>query len=201
MNDTHHEMTVSEGTHHGRSRAWRWVRRLAVGLVASSLLLAFGSWLRGQAQWGPFSGQLVDEETGAPIAGAHVMVSWDRRLPTLTGDGGRSFLYATESVTDDDGRFELTGRPPYWELFATPPELGFFAPAYVARGRDVTPPGGVRFVDPTVVNMQPLTTRDERCIPQNRAGVPLHGEAPRFRDAIYAYDRELRCFESQGTTR
>lgn len=184
---------------HPRRRGSRWLRRLAIGLVAVVVLLIVGGWLRGQAQWGPFRGQLVDEETGAPIAGAHVMVSWDRRLPTPTGDGGRSFLDAVETVTSSEGRFELAGRPRYWELFATRPAVGMFAPGYVASGREVIPPDGVPFVDPTVIKMRPLKTRQERCLPQNRAGVPLHGETPRFRDAIYAYDRALRCFESRET--
>lgn len=109
---------------HPRRRGWRWLRRLAIGLVVVVALVNVGGWLRGQAQWGPFSGQLVDEETGAPIAGAHVMVSWDRRLPTPTGDGGRSFLDAVETVTNSEGRFELAGRPRYWELFARDPRSG-----------------------------------------------------------------------------
>lgn len=194
-------MTSVESDRQPRSRAVRWFRRFAVGVFALIVIVFLAGWLRGQEQWGPFSGQLVDEETGAPIVGANVMVSWDRRLPTLTGDGGRSFLYAVESVTDNDGRFELAGRPPYWELFATRPEIEFFAPAYVARAREVVPPDGVRFVDPTAIRMRPLKTREERCLPQFRAGVPLHDSAPLFRDAIYDYDRELRCFVSQGTDR
>ena len=180
-------------------RSTRWLRRVVVGLIAVGLLLTFGGWLRGQQQWGPFSGQLVDEETGLPIAGAHVMVRWDRRLPTPTGDGGQTFLAAVESVTDDEGRFELAGRPRYWDLFVTRPGFSYFAPGHVARGREVTPPDGEPFVDPTVIKMRPLKTRQERCLPRNRAAVPLHDGTPRFRDAIYAYDRELRCFESRET--
>ncbi len=176
-------------------RGWRWLRRLAISVAVVGLLVIVGGWLRGQDQWGPFSGQLVDEETGAPIAGAHVMASWDRRLPTPTGDGGRSFLDAVETVTDGEGRFELGGRPRYWELFATRPVVRVFAPGYIAWGQEVTPPDGVPFVDPTVIKMRQLRTREERCLPENRAGVPLHDKAPRFRASVYAYDGELRCYE------
>lgn len=184
-------MTSIDADHRHRSGSVRWLRRFAVGVAALIFLVFVVGWLRGQDQWGPFSGQLVDEETGAPIAGAHVMVSWDRRLPTLTGDGGRSFLYAVESVTDSEGRFELNGRPPFWELFATRPELGFFAPAYVARGREVTPPDGVRFVNTTVIKMRPLKTRDERC--RQLPGSPLHGDVPLFLSAVRGYRLGLAC--------
>ncbi len=176
---------------HPRRRGWRWLRRLAIGLVVVVALVNVGGWLRGQAQWGPFSGQLVDEETGAPIAGAHVMVSWDRRLPTPTGDGGRSFLDAVETVTNGEGRFELAGRPRYWELFATRPAVGAFAPGYSAWGQDVTPPDGVPFVDPTVIKMRPQKTQEERCRQQP---IPvLHDRAPLFRRAIDEYILGLTC--------
>ena len=176
---------------HPRRRGWRWLRRLAIGLVVVVALVNVGGWLRGQAQWGPFSGQLVDEETGAPIAGAHVMVSWDRRLPTPTGDGGRSFLDAVETVTNSEGRFELAGRPRYWELFATRPAVGAFAPGYSAWGQDVTPPDGVPVVDPPVIKMRPQKTREERCRQQS---IPvLHDRAPLFRRAIDEYILGLTC--------
>jgi hypothetical protein len=173
-----------------RPRGWRWLRRLAIGLVAVVVLLIVGGWLRGQPQWGPFRGQLVDAETGAPIPSAHVMVRWDRRLPTPTGDGGQSFLDAVETVTNDDGRFELAARPRYWELFATRPSVGMFAPGYVASGREVTPPDGVPFVEPTVIKMRPLETRQEQC---RHPGIPLHDKTPLFEAAVVAYIRGLDC--------
>ena len=184
-------MTSVESRDRRWSRAACWLRRFAIGLVAVACLLAFGSWLRGQEQWGPFAGQLVDEDTGAPIAGANVMVRWDRRLPTPTGDGGQAFLDAVESVTDDEGRFELVGRPRYWELFATRPGFRYFAPGYVAWGREVEPPNGVPFVDPTVIQMRPLKTLEERC--RHRPGSPLHGEVPLFLDAVRTYRLGLGC--------
>lgn len=183
-------MTSIDSNDRPRRKAVRWLRRFGIGALALALIAISASWLRGQDQWGPFSGQLVDEETGAPIAGANVMVSWDRRLPTPTGDGGRSFLYAAESVTDNEGRFELTGRPPFWELFATRPGFGYFAPAYLPIGRAVTP-GGVPFVDPTVVTMRPLKTREERC--RRRPSSPLHGDVPLFLNAVRSYRLGLGC--------
>ena len=178
----------------------RWLRWLSAGLLVVGLLLAIGGWLRGQEQWGPFSGQLVDEETGAPIAGANVMVSWRIRrfglVETLS-----DFFDAREAVTDAEGRFTLPRLWRLWTIDVMAPGIGYFAPGYVPVAREVTPPNGAPFVDPTVVKMRPLTTRQERCLPVNRVGVPLHEGAPLFRDAIYAYDRELRCFELEGTNR
>jgi hypothetical protein len=62
----------------------------------------------GQEQWGPFRGQVVDEETGKPIAGANVMVLWIREPPSLHFT--QSFYDAQETVTDVNGRFEIPPR-------------------------------------------------------------------------------------------
>ena len=166
--------SIDSHNRHWKRRA-RWPRRIAIGLMTVAILVIVIGWFRGQEQWGPFAGQLVDEETGAPITGANVMVSWDRRLPTLVGDGGRTFLDAVESVTDDEGRFELAGRPRYWELFATQPRFNYFAPGYMARGREIDPPAGVPFVDPTIVRMRPLDTW--RCYELRRPSATVPSEA------------------------
>ena len=89
-----------------RCRGWRWLRRLAIGLVVVGLLLAFGGWLRGQDQWGPFRGQVVDAETGAPIANANVMVSWGfRRF-------GELMLRNFDAARDRDRRAGTLRTPP-----------------------------------------------------------------------------------------
>ena len=184
-------MTSADPLNRRWRRSTRWLRRFAVVLVAIGALVALTGWLRGQEQWGPFSGRLVDEETGTPIVDANVMVSWNRRLPTPTGDGGQTFLDAVESVTDAEGRFDLARRPRYWELFATRPGFSYFAPGYVASGREVNPPGGVPFVDSTVITMRPLKTMEDRC--RQRPGSPLHGEVPLFLKAVRDYRLGLDC--------
>ena len=53
----------------------------------------------GAEQWGPFRGRMVDAETGAPIPGAHFMVSWERDYPNPVHWTQR-FYDAQEAVTD-----------------------------------------------------------------------------------------------------
>lgn len=177
-----------------RRRGWRWLRRLLVGLTVVVLLLAFGGWLRGQDQWGPFRGQVVDAETGAPIANANVMVGWRIRrfglVETLS-----AFFDARETVTDAQGRFEIPRLWRLWTLDVMEPTIEHFAPGYVLQdfGVEVTPPDGKQYVDPTVVKMRPLKTREERCQPRNYVGSPLHDKAPRFREAVLRYRLGLDC--------
>ena len=171
-----------------RRRAWRWLRRLAVALVVVGPLLTVGGWLRGQDQWGPFRGQVVDAETGAPIANANVMVSWGfRRFGELLV---RNFD-ARETVTDAQGRFELPRLWRLWTMSVMEPGIGYFAPGYVATAREVTPSDGVPFVDPTVIKMQRQKTQEERC--RRQPGGVLHDKAPRFREAVDRYRLRLVC--------
>jgi hypothetical protein len=171
-----------------RRRGWRWLRRLALGLALVGLVLAFGGWFRGQAQWGPFRGQTVNVETGAPIAGANVMVSWGfRRFGELMA---RNFD-ARETVTDAQGHFELPRLWRLWSLDVMEPGIGYFAPGYVATATEVTPPDGLPYLDPTVIKMRPLNTREERC--RRRPGSPLHDKAPLFLDAVRRYRLGLDC--------
>ena len=173
-----------------RRRGWRWLRRFGVGLVVVGLLFAFGGWLRGQDQWGPFRGQVVDAETGAPIANANVMVSWSIRrfglVETLS-----AFFDARETVTDAQGRFALPRLWRLWSLDVMEPGIGYFAPGYIATAREVTPPDGVPFVDPTVIKMRSLKTQEERC--RRQPGGVLHDKSPRFREAVDSYRLGLVC--------
>jgi hypothetical protein len=168
----------------------RWLRYAAIVAVLIVLVFAFGGWLRGQDQWGPFSGQVVDAETGAPIANANVMVAWNIPRFGLV-DSLVDFYDARETVTDADGRFEIPRLWRMWSLDVRPPGLGFFAPGYITVATDVTLPDGVPFVDPTQVKLAPLRTREERCA--RRPGAPLHGRAPMYRASVLRYRSSLDC--------
>ncbi len=136
-----------------------------IGLSMSALLLVVGG-LAAEAsaleKWGPFRGQVVDVETGQPVAGAAVLMSWWRVIPNPAG-GTEQFYDAREAVTDAQGRFEVPRRrPPVFRFGILPPKFTVFAPGYVHVGTVVTPPGGEFFVAPTVVQMRRLKTRKER---------------------------------------
>jgi hypothetical protein len=152
-----------------------------------SALLMIGGCRSGPEQWGPFRGRVVDAETGMPISGAHVMVTWIREPPSL--HFSQWFYDAQETVTDSDGRFEMPRRT----HFVNAPGFGFFAPGYVIQAEDVTPTGGRKYVDPTVSRMRPLKTREERC--KHRPAEPWAdvSKVRRFMEAVQQYNLGLGC--------
>ena len=168
------------------SRAALW---LSVLVVASGC--------RGGAeQWGPFRGQVVDAETGLPISGANVMVSWIREPPSLHFS---QWVYdAQETETDADGAFEIPRQTHFITAFVNKPGLGFFAPGYLILSEEVTPPNGRKYVDRTVAKMRPLNTREEQC--KWRPGEPWapRAKVPRFMEAVQQYNIGLKCWEMVG---
>ena len=135
---------------------WRRIFSLVLGVcLVAGLAPGAGS----RETWGPFRAQVVDVETGQPIAGAVVLVVW---LELYGIFGNHRFAEAREAVTDAEGRFEiprLTGLG--WKLGIQPPSIHVFAPGYIPYGRRVTPVSGEVFVDPTVFLMRRLKTREE----------------------------------------
>lgn len=150
----------------------------------------------GPEQWGPFRGQVVDAETGTPIAGAHVMVLWERDIPN-PAHWTQSFYDAQEAMTGEDGFFEVSRQSRLLPLFVSTPRFAVFAARYVPEAEELTPPTGRLYVDRTVVKMRPLRTQEEQCRHQPhgiRATVP-ESEAPLFAAAIDDYLVSLRCAE------
>lgn len=168
----------------------RWVLWLLV-------LLVTGGCRSGPEQWGPFRGQVVDAETGMPISGAHVMVTWIREPPSL--HFSQWFYDAQETVTDTQGRFEVPRHSRLVTAFVSAPGMGFFAPGYLIQSHEVTPPDGRAYVDPTVVKMRPLKTREEQC-KHEPSGPWLEARraAPRFSEAIERYVSGLDCRWPEG---
>lgn len=172
-------------------------RRHARALVALMPLLLAGC-LSGPQQWGPFRGQVVDAETGRPIAGAHVMVSWDRDIPNLA-HATQSFYDAQETVTDANGGFEIPRKRRLVTVLVSEPRVRVFAPDYLAASEEVTPTGGRLYVDPTIVKMRPLKTREERC--KHSPGGPGGEEGlrvPRYAEAVLTYVAALDCHWPEG---
>ena len=177
--------------------------KLGVATIFSGTLLlfiVFGATPTADARekWGPFRGQVVDLETGAPIAGAVVLALWWENEPNPI-QPKQKFYEAKEAVTDASGRFEIPRLPPPFFTFQIfDPQFTVFAPAYVWRGTLITPKGGERFVDPTVIEMRPLKTREELW-KKSRAWpvmVPLD-KMPEFIKAVNA-ERQMLGLPPEG---
>ena len=147
----------------------------------------------GAEQWGPFRGRMVDAETGAPIAGAHVMVSWERDYPNPVHWTQR-FYDAQETTTDSDGRFEIPRRRRFFTMLVGEPRFGAFAPGYYAETEEVVAPGGQPYVDDTILRMRLLQSRKERCarLPGGPS-IQASQQAALFNRAVQAYRSELSC--------
>ena len=156
-------------------------------------LLAAAGCRSGAGQWGPFRGRMVDAETGAPIAGAHVMVSWERDRPNPV-HWTQSFYDAQETVTGADGRFEIPREQRFFTFLVGRPRFSAFAPGYVAESEAVVTAGGQLYVDETVLKMRLLKTREEQCgrLP---GGPPVEAgaKAIQFERAVRAYRAEMSC--------
>lgn len=172
-------------------RSWWWAFPVL-------LLMLLAGCRSGPQQWGPFRGQVIDAETGAPIAGAHVMVTWIREPPSLHVT--QQFYDAQETVTDTNGRFEIPRQSGFLTAFVSAPGISVFAPGYLMQEPEVTPAEGRPYVDPTVVKMRPLKTREEQC--KYRPGGPwveAGQKVPRFKDAVQRYNIGLKCWQLVGS--
>lgn len=155
-------------------------------LTASPVALAGCEAGQAPEKWGPFRGQIVDVETGKPIPDAAILVVWWEAIFSPTGHPTRKFYDARETVTDSEGHFQVPRLSvPLWKFGIQPAEVMVFAPSYVVHAEVVKPPDGQPFVDPTVVQMRRLKSR-EQLLKKSRSrpgGVPLY-EMIEFTKAI-----------------
>ena len=166
--------------------------RMALCVVALALTAACRT---GQEQWGPFRGQVVDFETGEPIAGAHVMVMWIRDRPSL--HSGESFYDARETVADDEGRFEIPYERRWLTAWVNAPATSVFSPGYVMEGAAVVTGDGRPYVDPTFIGMRLLRTLSEKCALRTLMPVSTSRRlAPRYVAAVDRYMASFSCSAS-----
>lgn len=141
--------------------------REVTGWVGS--LLALLLWMTGcvapataEEKWGPFRGKIVDMETGQGIPNAVVLAIWLELVYTPIQTNTK-FYDAREVVTGPEGTFEVPRlKPPFFTFRITEPEFKVFAPGYAQHRWVVTPPTGEALIDPTVIEMRRLKTREER---------------------------------------
>ena len=163
--------------------------RIALCVVALALTAACRT---GQEQWGPFRGQVVDFETGEPIAGANVMVMWIRDRPSL--HSGESVYDARETVTDGGGRFEIPYERGWLTAWVNAPAISVFSPGYVMEGAAVVTGAGRPYVDPTFIGMRLLQTEIEKCKRRHLLPVLTPRESvPAISDAVHDYMVSLSC--------
>jgi len=135
---------------------------------------------------GPFTGQIVDADTGKPIGGVVVLAVWETLAFTPLGHGGQAFYDTREAISDGEGRFTVPHLPvPFGRTDVQPPELFFFAPTHVLSGPnllpgpiparavrvrtrlaypwDVTPPDAQPFIAPTIVRVRQIKSKEEWC--------------------------------------
>jgi hypothetical protein len=74
--------------------------------MAVAIILLFGVPLRSD---GPYRGRVIDAETGKPLAGVLVLGTWSYMVPSPAG-GTSHCLGAKETLTDENGDFEISGR-------------------------------------------------------------------------------------------
>jgi hypothetical protein len=135
---------------------------------------------------GPYRGQVVDADTKAPLEGAVVVVYWsrDRIYPMYSVNEP----YAVrETVTDSDGRFELSARDVEEKAprRTRRPEFRIFTPGYGAFPWYQRTPsgfiGGVFEKSGTTVELPRLESRKERVESLDRVEPHRFSERP-FRD-------------------
>jgi len=134
-----------------------------IGFLLIVQLCGSGGFTLAQAEekWGPFRGRIVDVETRQGIPGAVVLAIWLEKVPTPIEMHTR-FYDAREVVSGPDGSFEIPRRPPPFFTFRIlEPEFKVFAPGYAEDRWVVTPSTGQALVDPTVIEMRRLKTREE----------------------------------------
>ena len=164
-----------------------------LGLVLVALLWS-GSVVPATAEekWGPFRGRVVDAETGQPIQGAVALMTW-LKLVYAVIQTNTEFYDAREAVSGPDGTFEIPRlTPPFFRFNIITYGPKIFAPGYAEHRWVVTPPTGEALVDPTVVEMQPLKTREERLNALSRASPLTSVPLEKMCLYIQAQNREAR---------
>ena len=127
--------------------------------LSSALLLGLGTCATGEmSSGGSYRGQILDADTGSPLAGVLVVFIWYRDVySSTTGRIIDEFHAATEVRSGDDGYFEVSTAPEAClgssAVHVQSPGIIFFLLSYV-QDRIEVKPGAKRFRDPTRIYMK-----------------------------------------------
>lgn len=76
-------------------------------VIAFAIIFAMLLWGRCLVYWDyPYSGRVIDKETGKPIAGAAVVAEYVATVPSPAGPGTND-ITLKEAVTDGEGEFHI----------------------------------------------------------------------------------------------
>ena len=167
-------------------------------LVAVSAACRDGADVRG-----PFSGRIVDADTGQPIKGAVVVVAWTHLMTYF--EGGRREVDSRETITDRQGRWDIPERiTPPWEggLAGVLRRFYVFAAGYDVVDSSGTPSDEYQLTRASrVTTMRRLATPHARCdgltYVSGQMSADTAGRSPRFMVAIAGERARLRCSEQQ----
>jgi len=154
---------------------------------------------------GPFSGEIVDLETSRPIAGAILLFVWRTPGVDPAKDPLMKLFHAQEVISDEQGYFSVPRlQTPIPDLGLQPPVVYFVAPGYLRspyffarRSPDsaqpplkVDPVDGRPFVDPTVIPMRRVSSKEEWCrdrVTYLPFGIDIpHDQMPHFLETMRA---------------
>ena len=130
-----------------------WVLIAILAVFGGCNLYGFLSGLRTDV----YHGQVVDEETGAPLAGTVVAVIWGNSSYLGQEAGPREFLNAQETVTDSKGDFTLTVSAGFnRQLFTlvSDPWIVMYQPGYEPLVKDYFQRRGFETVDALVAALK-----------------------------------------------
>jgi hypothetical protein len=129
-------------------------------IVVLAAAVAMSSACAGPDVRGPFRGQVIDADTGQPLEGAIVLVTWHYES-SLAHPRTRQFD-AQDAVTDTEGRWEVPALPRRETLFkpGVTPQFWTFMPGYDGAGRREDQATGQAFA---VALLRRLETREARC--------------------------------------
>jgi hypothetical protein len=162
-------------------------------IVVLAAAVAMSSACAGPDARGPFRGHVIDVDTGRPLEGAIVLVTWHYES-SLAHPRTRQFD-AQDAVTDNEGRWEVSALPRRETLFKldVTPQFWTFMPGYDFAGAREDQATGQAFA---VVSLRRLETREERCerlFRPTALSLEPREKMPRFVAAMERERSTLKC--------